>query len=46
MSMWYVFSSKNKNYVFSVIQNLILNETGYNINENKDYIDLYRLNTH
>lgn len=37
------FSSKNKNYVFSVIQNLILNETGYNINENKDYIDLYRI---
>ncbi len=37
------FSSKNKNYVFSVIQDLILKETGYNINENKDYIDLYRI---
>lgn len=37
------FSSKNKNYVFSVIQDLILKDTGYNINENKDYIDLYRI---
>ena len=37
------FSSKNKNYIFSVLRNLILNETGCDIDKNEDYIDLYRV---
>lgn len=37
------FSSKNKNYIFSVLRNLILTETGYDIDKNEDYIDLYRV---
>jgi hypothetical protein len=37
------FSKKNKNYIFSILQDLILKETGYNINQNEDYIDLYRV---
>lgn len=37
------FSSKNKNYIFSVLRNLILTETGYDIDKNEDYIDLYRI---
>lgn len=37
------FSNKNKNYIFSVLRNLILNETGYDIDKNEDYIDLYRV---
>jgi hypothetical protein len=37
------FSKKNKNYIFSILQDLILKETGFNINQNEDYIDLYRI---
>ena len=37
------FSSKNKNYIFSILRNLILTETGYDIDKNEDYIDLYRV---
>ena len=37
------FSKKNKNYIFSILQDLILKETGYDINQNEDYIDLYRV---
>lgn len=37
------FSTKNKNYIFSIIQELILKHTGYNIAHNEDYIDLYRV---
>lgn len=37
------FSKKNKNYIFSVLQDLILKQTGYNIGQNEDYIDLYRV---
>lgn len=37
------FSKKNKNYIFSVLQDLILKQTGYNIDDNEDYIDLYRV---
>lgn len=37
------FSKKNKNYIFSVLQDLILKQTGYNIDNNEDYIDLYRV---
>jgi hypothetical protein len=37
------FSKKNKNHIFSILQDLILKETGYNINQNEDYIDLYRI---
>lgn len=37
------FSKKNKNYIFSVLQDLILKQTGYNIDHNEDYIDLYRV---
>lgn len=37
------FSSKNKNYIFSVLRNLIVTETGYDIDKNEDYIDLYRV---
>ena len=37
------FSKKNKNYIFSVIKDLILREKGYNINDNEEYIDIYRV---
>ena len=37
------FSKKNKNHIFSILQDLILKETGYDINQNEDYIDLYRV---
>ena len=37
------FSKKNKNHIFSILQDLILKETGYDINKNEDYIDLYRV---
>lgn len=37
------FSKKNKNHIFSVIQDLVLKETGTDINQNMDYIDLYRI---
>ena len=37
------FSKKNKNHIFSLIQGLVLNETGTDINQNMDYIDLYRI---
>ena len=37
------FSIKNKNHIFSVLQDLILKETGYNIIHNENYIDLYRV---
>lgn len=37
------FSTKNKNYIFSILQELILKHTGYNISHNEDYIDLYRV---
>ena len=36
------FSKKNKNHMFSVIQDLVLNETGTDINHIMDYVDLYR----
>jgi len=37
------FSKKNKNHIFSIIQDLVLNETGTDINQNMDYVDLYRI---
>jgi len=37
------FSKKNKNHIFSILQDLILKETGFDINQNEDYIDLYRV---
>lgn len=37
------FSKKNKNHIFSIIQDLVLDETGSDINQNMDYIDLYRI---
>ena len=37
------FSIKNKNHIYSVLQDLILKETGYNIIHNENYIDLYRV---
>jgi len=37
------FSKKNKNYIFSILQDLILTETGFDINQNEDYVDLYRV---
>lgn len=36
------FSKKNKNYIFNIIQDLVFRETGTDINNNKEYIDLYR----
>lgn len=36
------FSSKNKNHMFSVIRDLVLKETNEDINNNSEYIDLYR----
>ena len=37
------FSKKNKNYMFSTLSNLILQETGYDIKDDPSYIELYRL---
>lgn len=37
------FSKKNKNYMFSTLSHLILQETGYDINNDSTYIELYRL---
>ena len=31
------FSKKNKNHIFSILQDLILKETGYDINQNEDF---------
>ena len=36
------FSKKNKNYIFDIIRNLVLKETGEDINSRSDYVDLYR----
>ena len=36
------FSSKNKNHMFNVIRELVLKETNEDINNNSEYIDLYR----
>ena len=36
------FSSKNKNHIFNIISDLIIKETGTDINSDKTYIDLYR----
>lgn len=36
------FSSKNKNHMFNVIRELVLKETNEDINNNTEYIDLYR----
>jgi hypothetical protein len=36
------FSKQNKNHIFNIIQDLVLKETGIDINDNKEYIDLYR----
>ena len=37
------FSKKNKNYMFSTLSQLILQETGYDIKDDSTYIELYRL---
>ena len=37
------FSKKNKNYMFSTLSQLILQETGYDISNDSTYIELYRL---
>ena len=37
------FSKKNKNYMYSTLSNLILQETGYDISNDSTYIELYRL---
>ena len=36
------FSKENKNHIFNIIKDLVLKETGIDINNNKEYIDLYR----
>lgn len=36
------FSSKNKNYIFEIIKDIVFKETGEDINQNNEYIDLYR----
>ena len=36
------FSSKNKNHIFNLIKDLVLKETSEDINQNSEYIDLYR----
>ena len=36
------FSTTNKNYIFNILQDLVLTETSIDINNNKEYIDLYR----
>ena len=36
------FSSKNKNHIFSIIKDIVFKETSEDINNNSDYIDLYR----
>ena len=37
------FSKKNKNHIYSILQELILKETGFDIDNNENYIDLYRV---
>jgi len=37
------FSKKNKNYMFTTLSQLILDETGHNIKNDPTYIDIYRL---
>ena len=37
------FSKKNKNYMFSTLSQVILDETSYDIKNDPLYIDLYRL---
>jgi len=37
------FSKQNKNYMFSTLSTLILQETGYDIKNDQNYIELYRL---
>ena len=37
------FSKKNKNHVFTLIRDIILNDTNIDISQNTDYIDLYRI---
>jgi hypothetical protein len=37
------FSKQNKNYMFSTLSTLILQETGYDIKNDPKYIELYRL---
>jgi len=37
------FSKKNKNYMFSTLSQLILQETGYDISNDSTYVELYRL---
>ena len=37
------FSKQNKNYMFSTLSTLILQETGYDIKNDPNYIELYRL---
>tara|TARA_Y100000996_G_scaffold346142_1_gene284230 strand:- start:321 stop:1283 length:963 start_codon:yes stop_codon:yes gene_type:complete len=36
------FSKKNKNHIFNLITDIVLKETGLDINSDSDYIDLYR----
>ena len=36
------FSKKNKNHIFNLITQIVSTETGFDINSNNDYIDLYR----
>ena len=36
------FSKKNKNHIFTIITDLVLKETGLDINSSSEYIDLYR----
>tara|TARA_Y100000287_G_C14201235_1_gene345539 strand:- start:99 stop:1022 length:924 start_codon:yes stop_codon:yes gene_type:complete len=36
------FSKENKNYMFGILRNLILNETSFDIDTNQEYIDFYR----
>ena len=38
------FSTKNKNYMYNILADLILKDTGIQIKENEEYINLYRLN--
>ena len=36
------FSKTNKNHMFTIVTDLVLKETGTDINSDSDYIDLYR----
>ena len=38
------FSKINKNYMFKILSNLIIQETGYDISNDPTYIEIYRLN--